>query len=587
VENPVEKLRQNRIIVQQSEEISRLHHRGAIHDAVTATRRKADGLYCSRHMKIVVADGLPSTAIDLLRQPDWNVDNRQSRTAAELTADLGDADALVVRSATKVTREMIEAAPKLRVIARAGTGVDNVDVAAATARGIVVMNAPGANSLSVAELAMGLILSLARNIPAADASMKAAKWEKSKFAGAEIRSKTLGLVGLGRIGQEVAARAHAFEMRVIAHDPFISAEMAAAINVELVSLDELWARADYISLHLPALPSTQHLLNAERLAKCRKGVRIVNTARGELIDEAALRDAIETGHVAGAALDVFEPEPPKDWRLLTLPQVVATPHIAASTKEAQEQVGSETAAALRDFLREGIIRNAVNFPSVPLEAYKRLRPYLVLARSLGVVVAQMGEARINAIGVRYYGELAAEDNQLLGSAVLEGVLSTMLSSGGVTPVNARTLAAERGIELVESRSTRARTYTSLISVKLHTSEGERWVEGTVFANGSQRLVLIDGVAVESPLEGTLLIIRNNDQPGVIGNVGTLLGRHGVNIANFALGRDPDCLVNCAIGVVKVDEHPGNGAGATVTDQVLADIRAIPNVLQVWCVRLDA
>ena len=536
-------------------------------------------------MNIVIADGLPASAIELLQQPDWKIDNRQGRPPAELAADLKDADALVVRSATKVTREMIDAAPKLRVIARAGTGVDNVDVPAATARGIVVMNAPGANSLSVAELAMGLILSMARNIPAADASMKTAKWEKAKFAGAEIRSKTLGLVGLGRIGQEVAARAQAFEMKVIAHDPFISAEMATTLGVELVSLDDLCARADYISLHVPALPSTKHLFNAERFAKCKKGLRIVNTARGELIDEAALADAIESGHVAGAGLDVFDPEPPKEWRLAKLPQVVATPHIAASTKEAQEQVGSETAAALRDFLKEGIIRNAVNFPSVSPEAYKRLRPYLVLARSLGLVVAQMGEARISAIGVRYYGELAAEDNQLLGSAVLEGVLSAILSSsGGVTPINARTIATDRGIELVESRSTRARNYTSLISVKLHTDAGERWVEGTVFANGSRRLVLIDGVAVESPLEGTLLIIKNNDQPGVIGDVGSLLGRHKVNIANFALGRDPECRIDCAIGVVKVDEHPETGAGM-VTDEVLAEIRAVPNIRSVWRVRL--
>ena len=333
-------------------------------------------------MKIVIADGLPTSAIELLNQPTWNVDNRQGRSPAELTADLAEADALIVRSATKVTRDMIDAAPKLRVIARAGTGVDNVDVPAATARGIVVMNAPGANSLSVAELAMGLILSLARNIPAADASMKASRWEKSKFGGAEIRSKTLGLVGLGRIGQEVAARAQAFEMKVIAHDPFISAEMAETLGVELVSLDDLCARADYISLHIPALPSTKQLFNAERFAKCKKGVRIINTARGELIDDAALADAIESGHVAGAGIDVFDPEPPKNWRLAMLPQVVATPHIAASTKEAQEQVGSETAAALRDFLKEGIIRNAVNFPSVSPEAYKRLGPYLSLARSL-------------------------------------------------------------------------------------------------------------------------------------------------------------------------------------------------------------
>ena len=536
-------------------------------------------------MNIVIADGLPASALEILQQPHWNVDNRQGRPPSELMADLATADALVVRSATKVTREMIDAAPRLRVIARAGTGVDNVDVPAATARGIVVMNAPGANSLSVAELAMGLILSMARNIPAADASMKTSKWEKSKFAGAEIRSKTLGLVGLGRIGQEVAARAHAFEMKVIAHDPFISADMAGTLGVELVSLVELCERADYISLHVPAIPATRHLFNAERFATCKKGVRIINTARGELIDESALADAIEKGQVAGAGLDVFDSEPPRDWRLPMLPQVVATPHIAASTKEAQEQVGSETAAALRDFLKEGIIRNAVNFPSLSAEAYKRLAPYLTLARSLGSVVAQMGEARISAVGVRYYGDLAAEDNQLLGSAVLEGVLSAILSAGGVTQVNARTVAGERGIELIESRSTRSRNYTSLISVKLHTDTGDRWVEGTVFANGSRRLVLIDGVAVESPLEGTLLIIKNNDQPGVIGDVGTLLGRHKVNIANFALGRDPECRVDCAIGVVKVDEHRDTGS-SMVSDQVLAEIRAIPNVRSVCRVRLD-
>ena len=535
-------------------------------------------------LKIVVADDLPVSALALLRAEGWEVDARTGRAPDQLAIDLADADAIVVRSATKVTASLIAAAPQLRVIARAGTGVDNVDVPAASARGIVVMNAPGANSLSVAELAMGLILSLARSIPGADASMKAAKWEKSKFAGAEIRSKTLGLVGLGRIGQGVAARAHSFEMKVIAHDPFISAETAAALGVELVSLDELSAQADYISLHLPALPATKHIFNAARFAKCKKGVRIINTARGELIDEAALADAIESGQVAGAGLDVFDVEPPKNWRLATLPQVVATPHIAASTKEAQEQVGTETAAALRDFLKEGIIRNAVNFPSVSLEEYKRLRPYLTLARYLGLVVAQMGEARINAVGARYYGELATETNQLLGSAVLEGVLCAILSSGGVTPVNARTVAADRGIELIESRSTRPRNYTSLISVKLHTSEGDRWVEGTVFANGSLRLVLVDGVDVEAPLEGTLLLIKNNDQPGVIGQVGTLLGRHRVNIASFALGRDLTC-VDCAIGVVNVDEHPAGSAG-TITDGVLAEIRAIPNIRAAWRVRLS-
>jgi D-3-phosphoglycerate dehydrogenase len=546
-------------------------------------------------MRIVIADGLPSSALERLRQPDWIIDAKSGRAPAELATDLKDADALIVRSATKVTRELIDAAPKLRVIARAGTGVDNVDVPAATSRGIVVMNAPGANSVSVAEHAMGLILSLARPVPAADASMKAGKWEKSKFAGTEIRSKTLGLVGLGKVGQEVANRAHAFEMKVVAHDPFISQQVAKDLGVELVSLDDLCARADYISLHLPALPSTKHIFSAERFAKCKKGTRIINTARGELIDPAALADAIEQGQVAGAGLDVFDPEPPTDWRLPKMPQVVATPHIAASTKEAQEQVGEETAAAVHDFLSEGIIRNAVNFPSVSMEEYKRLRPYLELAKDLGSIVGQMGEARIQGVGVRYYGDLAAEQSQLLGSAVLEGVFCAILSSGGVTPVNARATAAERGIELIESRSSRPRNYTSLISVKLHTSsdnssphsassraqsKDERWVEGTAFENGSLRLVLVDGVAVEAPLDGTLIIMSNTDQPGVIGAVGTLLGTHHVNIASFALGRDASCA-GCAIGVVHVDETPEG----MVTDEVLAEIRKIPAIQWAFRVRL--
>jgi D-3-phosphoglycerate dehydrogenase len=544
-------------------------------------------------MRIVIADGLPASALGHLHQPDWEIDARPGRSATELAADLKDADALIVRSATKVTRELINAAPRLRVIARAGTGVDNVDVPAATARGIVVMNAPGANSVSVAEHAIGLMLSLARPVPAADASMKAGKWEKSKFAGAEIRSKTLGLVGLGRVGQEVANRAHSFQMNVVAHDPYISRQVADDLGVELLSLDELCARADYISLHLPALPSTKHIFNASRLAACKKGVRIINTARGELIDASALADAIESGHVAGAGLDVFDPEPPTDWRLPAMPQVVATPHIAASTKEAQEQVGEETAAAVSDFLKQGIIRNAVNFPSVSLDEYNRLRPSLLLAKRLGSFVGQMGQARIQAVGVRYYGALAAEQSQLLGSAVLEGIFAAILSSSGVTPVNARAVAAERGIELVESRSSRARHYTSLISVKLHTSpsagpgqsDGERWVEGTSFENGSLRLVLVDGVAVEAPLEGTLLIIKNNDQPGVIGEVGTLLGQHKVNIATFALGRDYECA-GCAIGVVNVDETPGESQEGSVTDQVLADVRRIPAIQSAYRIRLE-
>ena len=430
-------------------------------------------------MKIVVADDLPASALDLLRAEGWEVDARTGRAPDQLAADLQDADAIVVRSATKVTAPLIAAAPKLRVIARAGTGVDNVDVPAASARGIVVMNAPGANSISVAELALGLILAMARHVPAADAAMKQGKWEKKKFLGEEVREKTLGLAGLGRIGQEVARRAAAFGMRIIAHDPFISEQVAGDLGVELVSLDEVFERADYVSLHMPSNDKTRNIVNAERLARAKKGIRIINTARGDLIDEKALADAIESGHVGGAALDVFDKEPTVDHRLQKLPQVVATPHIAASTREGQELVGVETSAALRDFLRDGIIRNAVNFPSVSAEEFSRLRPFIELGERLGAFLAQMNEGHAHGLGVRYYGELSQGRNDMIVNAVLVGLFRPILSSG-VTLVNARSVAAERGIEIVESRSSRPRNYTSLLSVKLNTSEGERWVEGAVF-----------------------------------------------------------------------------------------------------------
>ena len=525
-------------------------------------------------MKIVVADDLPASALDLLRAEGWEVDARTGRTPDQLTHDLQDADAIVVRSATKVTRPLIEAAPRLKAIARAGTGVDNVDVGAASARGIVVMNAPGANSISVAELAVGMILAMARHLPAADAAMKQGKWEKKKFLGEEVREKTLGLAGLGRIGQEVARRAAAFGMRIIAHDPFISEQVAADLGVELVSLDDVFARADYVSLHMPSNEKTRNIVNAERLAKSKKGIRIINTARGDLIDEGALADAIEAGQVAGAALDVFQKEPTVDQRLQMLPQVIASPHIAASTREGQELVGVETAAALRDFLRDGVIRNAVNFPSVSAEEFSRLRPFVELGERLGAFLAQVNDARVHNIGVRYYGDLANRRNDMIVNAVLVGFFKPILSSG-VTPVNARTVAAERGIEIVESHSSRARNYTSVISVKLETNEGERKVEGAVFFNTSPRLVRFDHVSVEAPLEGTMIVIRNVDTPGVIGEVGTILGRHGVNIANFALGRDAER----AVGIVIVDETK------PIPDAVLADLKNVKAIRDARIVRV--
>jgi len=525
-------------------------------------------------VKILVADDIPPSALDLLRAEGWEIDARTGRTPEQLVRDLADADAIMVRSATRVTSALIDAAPKLRAIARAGTGVDNVDVPFASARGIVVMNAPGANSVSVAELAMAQLLALARHLPAADAAMKQGKWEKKKFLGEEVRNKILGLVGLGRIGQEVARRASAFGMTIIAHDPFVSEQTAANLDVELVDLDGLFARADYVSLHMPSTDHTRRLVNAERLAGAKKGIRIINTARGDLIDEAALADAIESGHVAGAALDVFDKEPTVDHRLQMLPQVIATPHIAASTREGQELVGTETAAALRDYLLEGVIRNAVNFPSVSPEEFKRLQPFVALGERLGTFMAQMNDARIREVSLRYYGELTQSRSGVLVNAVLAGLFKPILSTG-VTVVNARAVAAEHGIEIVESRSTRPRNYTSLISLKVRTAEGEHWVEGAVFENTSPRLVMLDGIAVESPLGGTMIVVQNADRPGVIGSVGTILGKYRVNIGNFALGRAGDR----AIGVVIVDEVTPIGDG------LLQELRQIEAINEVRLVRV--
>lgn len=477
-----------------------------------------------------------------------------------------------------MTAQLLDAAPALRIVARAGTGVDNVDVAAASARGLLVVNAPGANSISVAEHACALMLALARAVPAADRAMKDARWEKKKFLGTELRGKTLGVAGLGRIGQEVALRARAFGMHLVAHDPYISKEIAAGLHVELMTLDEVCAAADYLTLHLPSTAETHYLFNDDRFARCKPGIRLINTARGELIDEQALRRAIESGIVGGAALDVFNQEPPTDWSLAQLPQVIATPHIAASTEEAQELVGTETAATVRDFLRDGIVRNAVNFPSINPDELQRLQPWIRLSDQLGALVSQMGTARIEELGVRYYGALVESRGvEVIAASAAAGVLRPILSSG-VSIVNARAAARARGIDIVESRSSRSRHFTSLLSIKLRTDAGERWVEGTVFEPNSPRLVSVRGVEVEAPLGGTMLIITNDDQPGVIGEVGTILGRHRVNIASFALGRSD----TGAIGVVNVDEEID---APRVLDTAVEELRRVPAIREAWIIRL--
>jgi D-3-phosphoglycerate dehydrogenase len=530
-------------------------------------------------MKIVVADDLPPSAVALLAAEDgWTVDAAPGRSPSALASALGDADALIVRSRTNVDVALLASAPALRIVARAGTGVDNVDVAAATARGILVVNAPGANSVSVAEHACALLLALARGVPAADRAMKDARWDKKAFLGTELRGKTLGLAGLGHVGQEVAARARAFGMRLAAHDPFIAPEIAANLGVRLVSLDQLCEEADYLTLHLPSTPSTRHLFDDERFRRCKRGVRFVNTARGDLVDEAALRRAIESGIVAGAALDVFESEPPVDWSLARLPQVVATPHIAASTGEAQELVGLETAEAVRDFLRHGQVRNAVNFPSLPADPGSPIHAWIQLADRLGALAAQLAPERLTSIGVRVSGDLATGSAlDVLAAGAAAGVLRPILS-GGVTIVNARSLARTRNIDVVQSCSSRPREYTSLLSVRVGTTAGERQVEGTVFEPGSLRLVSIGGIPVEAPLSGTLLVVENDDRPGVIGDVGSILGRHAINIASFALGREH----SSAIGIVNVDERPEDGPAL---ERAAEEIRRAPGIRRAWVIRL--
>ena len=528
-------------------------------------------------MKIVISDSLPDSAATVLRSEGWTVDARPGRPSAELLTDVADADGLIVRSATKVTAQLIDAAPRLRIVGRAGTGVDNVDLEAANKRGILVVNAPGVNSISVAEHACALMLSLSRSIALADAQMKEGRWEKKSLQGAELRGKTLGVIGLGRIGREVARRARAFEMTVVAHDPFISAQLADDFGVDLLSLDELCASADFITLHVPSTQGTIRLFDRDQFERCKPGVRIINTARGDLIDESALTEAIESGHVAGAGLDVYSIEPPATTALTGLPEVVATPHIAASTKEAQELVGVETATCVRDYLRSGIVRNAVNFPAVPPDEFRRLQPYISLAEHLGSFLAQLTDDRVEGVGVRYYGELSGKSHDILVGAVLIGLFRQSLSST-VTLVNARSIAEQRGIEVVESQSSRSRDFTSLISVKLHTNTGERWAEGAVFAPNEPRLVLLDGVAIEAALAGTLVVIENNDQPGVIGEVGTILGRHQVNIATFALGRG----TAGALGVVNVESSGRDGG---LDDDVLGELRQVDAIERARLVRL--
>ncbi len=527
-------------------------------------------------MKIVVADKISERGIALLRETGWEV---LTSAATALPGELADADALIIRSATKATATLLEKALKLRVIGRAGVGVDNVDVEAATKRGVLVMNTPGGNAVSVAEHTIALMLGLARAVPQANASIQAGRWEKSAFSGTEMRGKTLGLVGLGRVGTEVARRARGLEMKVVAYDPFVTPDAAREVEVELLSLDELLRQSDVVSLHTSLSGSTEKMMDAAAIAKMKKGARLINCARGELIDEAALAEALHAGQLAGAAVDTFATEPPKNSPLLGLPNLIATPHIAGSTAEAQEEVGTAIALQVRDYLAEGIIRNAVNMPALSPDQYQRLRPYMELGERLGAFVAQAAPSRsFRRIRIRYAGEPGELGSHMIRSAVLVGVLNAVLDEK-VNLVNAAAEAAARGLQVEETIRRREHGFPNTIEVGLQDSSREFTLEGTVGQDGSPRIVSLDGMVLEAPLEGTLLLTRNVDVPGVIGRIGTQLGTLGVNIATFALGRRAPGGGGEALALVGLD---GN-----VDASVVQHIRALPSITDARLVRLPA
>jgi D-3-phosphoglycerate dehydrogenase len=529
-------------------------------------------------VKVIVADKISDRGVELLRaQAGWKI---VLTTKETLHAEIAEADALVVRSATKVTAELLEKAPRLRVVGRAGVGVDNIDLEAATRRGVLVMSTPGGNAISVAEHTFALLLALARQVPRHDAAIHAGRWEKSSAAGTEVRGKTLGLIGLGRIGGEVARRARAFEMRVLAFDPYISEAAAREAQVELVPLEKLLAESDFVSLHTALSPATQNLINAQTIAHMKQGARLVNAARGELVDEGALAEALKSGRLAGAALDVFVEEPPKNSPLITLPNVIATPHVAGSTTEAQEEVGTQIAQQVRDYLADGIIRNAVNLPALSAEQYRRVLPYLELAERLGSLVSQAAAVRPARIRIRYSGELAEAGTHLLKSAVLTGILNAVLDEK-VNLVNAAAVAAARGLTVEEETRRREHGFPNTLEVASLPEPGSKQpglsAEGTVLHDASPRVLAIDGIPLESQLAGTILYLRNHDQPGVIGQVGTLLAQQGVNIATFALGRREATRGAEAVSLVRLD--------GDVPESIVEPIRRLPAVTEAKLVHI--
>ncbi len=524
-------------------------------------------------MRILIAEPLAAGGVNLLRaQPGWEVIVSSPK---EYEKYLADADALIVRSALTVDAAVIARAPKLRVIGRAGVGVDNVELPAATAAGILVMNTPGGNAVSVAEHTIALMLSMARSIPSASASTKAGKWEKRKYIGTELRGKTLGIVGLGSIGREVVKRATAFEMRIVANDPYVNSQTAKAVGVDLVDLPTLYAESDYITLHTALTPESNRMLSREAFAKMKTGVRILNCARGELIDQEALREALASGKVGGAALDVFEKEPPSpDDPLLQMDTLVATPHIGGSTEEAQETVGLRLAQQIVEYLRNGIAVQAVNLPALTPEQYRALGPYSQLAERLGSFASHVSTGNPQTVRLVYFGKIAEYNTHLVRNAGLAGVLHRSLARRA-NSVNAMQIAADRGLTVAERHDQRS-AHTDSVRLELETDTGTTSVEGAVVLD-QPRLVQVDGIYCEAPLAGNLTFMQNQDVPGVIGYIGDVLGKNGVNIATFSLGRKSAGAE--AVAVVQTDQP--------VDDKVLAELLKNPAVKRARSVKFTA
>lgn len=527
-------------------------------------------------IKILVSDSLSEEGLKILKNAKgFQVDVKTELKPEALKEVIKDYDALIVRSATKVTKDIIEAADKLKVIGRAGVGLDNVDLEAATQKGIIVMNTPGGNTISTAEHTMSMILALSRNIPQANASTKKGEWKRSKFMGVELYGKSLGIIGFGRIGTEVAKRALSFGMKVLAFDPFLSRDVAEGLGVEVMELKELLETCDYITVHTPLTEETRHMLSDKEFTLMKDGVRLLNCARGGIIDEAALVNAVKSGKVAGAAIDVFEKEPlPPDSEILKLENIITTPHLGASTEEAQVNVAIEVAEIVRDALLGNGIRNAANYPCLEAEVCKLLEPYINLSEKLGQFSAQLVEGRFHELNINYSGEIIQYDLSPLTMALVKGILSPILKET-VNFINATKLAKERNINIKESKSSKEAEFVNLIQLEIKTDKETRRVSGTLSANKQARIVKIDNYYVEIPPVGEMVLIQNLDKPGIIGNLGTLLGKHDINIAAMTFGREKPG--GKAITVLNVD--------AVITPEVLKEIKKLENVLSAKVIKL--